>query len=225
MSDMRTGAQAPGSATDTAREVAAQTADATGRAASDVKDTATDQARRVVGEAKDQARTVAAEMRDKVGGQVRTQNDKLVGGIRRMADELEEMGSERADSPAASVVSRVADGGRQFADYLEHHGPDGVLREVQEFARRRPGAFLATALAAGFVVGRLGKGVMNADASAGTGPGYGTDDVSSRAYASGYSAGYTNTYPTATGTTYPTATGTPLDPPAYPDAADGGGLR
>jgi hypothetical protein len=160
---MRTGAQAPGSATDTAREVAAQTADATGRAASDVKDTATDQARRVVGEAKDQARTVAAEMRDKVGGQVRTQNDKLVGGIRRMADELEEMGSERADSPAASVVSRVADGGRQFADYLEHHGPDGVLREVQEFARRRPGAFLATALAAGFVVGRLGKSVAKAD--------------------------------------------------------------
>jgi hypothetical protein len=42
-----------------------------------------------------------------------------------------------------------------------------VLREVQDFARRRPGAFLATALAAGFVVGRLGKVVAKADSDAG----------------------------------------------------------
>lgn len=61
----------------------------------------------------------------------------------------------------------MADGGRQLADYLDHHGPDGVLREVQDFARRRLGAFLATALAAGFVVGRLGKSVAKADPDAG----------------------------------------------------------
>jgi len=67
------------------------------------------------------------------------------------------------------VVSRVADGGRQLADYLDRNGPDGVLREVQDFARRRPGAFLATALAAGFVVGRIGKGVAKADPDAGNG--------------------------------------------------------
>jgi hypothetical protein len=42
-----------------------------------------------------------------------------------------------------------------------------VLQQVQDFARRRPGAFLATALAAGFVVGRLGKGVVQADPAAG----------------------------------------------------------
>jgi hypothetical protein len=37
--------------------------------------------------------------------------------------------------------------------------------EVHEYAWRRPGTFLATALVAGFVVGRLGKGVMNASDS------------------------------------------------------------
>ena len=77
------------------------------------------------------------------------------------------MRGDRGDSPAAAVVSRVADGGRQIADYLDRNGPEGVLREVQDFARRRPGAFLATALAAGFVVGRLGKGVAKADPDAG----------------------------------------------------------
>jgi len=49
-----------------------------------------------------------------------------------------------------------------MADYLAERGPEGVLNEVQDFARRRPGAFLAAALATGFVVGRLGKGVVAA---------------------------------------------------------------
>jgi hypothetical protein len=112
-----------------------------------------------------------------------------------MAEHLDEMRGERQDSPAAAVESRVADGGRQFADYLDQHGPDGVLREVQDFARRRPGAFLATALAAGFVVGRLGKGVAKADENAGT------DKPVGDSFVSRTDTGYT----AATG--YPTTTG------------------
>ena len=151
-----------------AAQVAGQAKDAAGQAAVDVKDTAKEQAQRVGSEAKDQARNVAADVRDRVGEQARTQNDKLVGTIRQTADQLDEMRGDREGSPAAAVVSRVADGGRQLADYLDRNGPDGVLREVQDFARRRPGAFLATALVAGFVVGRVGKGVAQADPQAGT---------------------------------------------------------
>jgi hypothetical protein len=66
------------------------------------------------------------------------------------------------------VVSRVADGGRQMADHLAKHGPDGVLAEVQDFARRRPGAFLAVAVTSGFVVGRLARGTLAATSDAGT---------------------------------------------------------
>jgi len=150
-----------------AKQVAGQAKDSAGQAASDVKDTAAEQVQRVGAEAKNQARNVAADVRDRVSGQAHTQNDKLVSGIRQTADQLDEMRGDRQDSPAATVVTRVADGGRQLADYLEKNGPEGVLREVQDFARRRPGAFLATALAAGFVVGRLGKGVAKADPNAG----------------------------------------------------------
>jgi hypothetical protein len=150
-----------------AKQVAGQAKDAAGQAASDVKDTAKEQAQRVGSEARTQARNVASDVRDRVSQQARSQNDKLVSGIRQAADQLEEMRGDRQDSPAATVVSRVADSGRQFADYLDRHGPEGVLREVQDFARRRPGAFLASALAAGFVVGRLGKGVAKADSNAG----------------------------------------------------------
>ncbi|GAA2569337.1 hypothetical protein GCM10010435_49120 [Winogradskya consettensis] len=174
---------------------ARQVADQTSRAAGEVKDTAKEQAQKVAGETRAQARNVASDVRDKVGEQARTQNDKLVGTIRETADQLDEMRGDRQDSPAAAVVSRVADGGRQLADYLDRNGPDGVLREVQDFARRRPGAFLATALAAGFVVGRLGKGVAKAD------PGAGADKPHTDSFES-FSTGGTD-YPTG-GTDYPT---------------------
>jgi hypothetical protein len=171
VSDRSTGAYAPDPSapddTSKAQQVAGQSKEAATQAAVEVKDTAKEQAQRVGTEAKTQARNIAADVRDKVGEQARTQNDKLVSTIRETAGHLDEMRGDRQDSPAATVVSRVADGGRQLADYLDRNGPEGVLQEVQDFARRRPGAFLATALVAGFVVGRLGKSVAKADPSAG----------------------------------------------------------
>jgi hypothetical protein len=182
-----------------AKQVATQGAQAAGQAAADVKDTAKEQALRVGDEAKTQVRNVASDVRSKVGDQARTQNDKLVGGIRQVADDLEKMRGERQDSPAAAVVSRVADGGRQVADYLDRNGPEGVLREVQDFARRRPGAFLATALVAGLVVGRLGKGVLKADDASTASAKPSTDAFSSTPETTG------------TGTEYAaTGTGTPV---------------
>jgi hypothetical protein len=188
----------------TAKHVADEGKRAAGQAATEVKDTAKEQVQRVGSVTKTQVRNVAADVRDKVSDQARTQNGKLVDSIRQTADQLDDMRGERADSPAAAVVSRVADGGRQLADYLDRNGPEGVLREVQDFARRRPGAFLATALAAGFVVGRLGKGVAKADPDAGEAKPRG-DSFSSTAPPTPYqpAAGVTTEY-AATGT------GTPL---------------
>jgi hypothetical protein len=194
-----------------AKQVATQGAQAAGQAASDVKDTAKEQALRVGGEAKTQVRNVASDVRGKVSEQAKTQNDKLVGGIRQVADDLEKMRGERQDSPAAAVVSRVADGGRQVADYLDRNGPEGVLREVQDFARRRPGAFLATALVAGLVVGRLGKGVLKAD-DASTAPSAKPDsDAFVSTPSTEYAAPSTTEYAAPSTTEYSaTGTGTPV---------------
>jgi hypothetical protein len=168
VSELPTGAYAPGYSSGDDPSKAKQVAGQTKEAAAQVKGTAAEQAQRVGAEARTQARNVAADVRDRLGEQARSQNSRLVGSIRQTADHLDEMRGDRSGSPAATVVSRIADGGRQLADYLDRNGPDGVLREVQEFARRRPGAFLATALAAGFVVGRLGKSIAQADPTAGT---------------------------------------------------------
>jgi hypothetical protein len=224
MSVIPSEARAPDDST-SKREAAGQAAEAAGQAASNVAGTAKDQARRVTEEASAQARNVASDVKGRVTEQARTQNDKLVDGIRRMADELDQMKSDRTEGPAAAVVTRVADGGRQVADYLANNGPDGVLREVQEFARRRPGAFLATALVSGFVVGRLGKGVLNAaDASSTTGkpqtdtfvsttPGYAAGTTQTNADYVAYTPNetYSSTEYAATGTGTPLAVNDPYD--------------
>ncbi|MFI5888688.1 hypothetical protein ACIA5D_01065 [Actinoplanes sp. NPDC051513] len=201
MTDLPTGAytpdSSPGGESSKAKQVAERSAQAAGHAATDVKDTATQQAQRVGAEAKAQARNLAGDVRDRLSEQARTQNDRLSGSIRQTADQLDEMRGDRGDTPAAAIVSRVADGGRQLADYLDRNGPEGVLREVQDFARRRPGAFLATALAAGFVVGRLGKGVAKAGSSGSDGTG-GAKPAADE---------FSTTYPPAT-SAYPPATGT-----------------
>jgi hypothetical protein len=224
VTEIQTGARDPDPPSG-AQQAAGRSAEAASRAAGNVAGTAADQARQVTGEVSAQARNVASDVRQKVSDQARTQNDRLVDGIRRMADELDQMRAERRDSPAASVVSRIADGGRQVADYLADRGPDGVVNEVQDFARRRPGAFLATALVAGFVVGRLGKGVIGA-ASSDTGTSKPRTDafVSQPAEAGDttpvYPAetapapapGYPTATPTATPAATPTATSTATTP-------------
>jgi hypothetical protein len=134
-------------------------------AARDTAGTARQQAAEVAGEAKAQVRNLAHDVRDRARDEARNQNDRLAGGVRRFADELDEMAADRGDSPASKVVNQVSQGGRRLADYLAEHGPEGVLEGVQDFARRRPGTFLLAAAAAGFVAGRLGKGVFSAEPS------------------------------------------------------------
>jgi hypothetical protein len=211
VTESSTGTYSAGTDQGTVKQTAEQGKQAAGQVVSEVRETAADQAQRVGAEARTQARTVAADVRDKLGEQARSQNDRLVSTIRETADHLDEMRGDRAGTPASAVVSRVADGGRQLADYLDQHGPDGVLREVQDFARRRPGAFLATALAAGFVVGRLGKSVAKADPAAGA-----TAKPATDTFTSGYSP-TTSEYPATT----PAYTETTGYATGYPAAGSG----
>jgi uncharacterized protein YjbJ (UPF0337 family) len=208
MTDLHTGARSPSG---TGRDVAGQAGEAARQASGQVAGTAREQARHVTGEVSTQARGVASDVRDKVTEQAHTQNDRLAQGIRRMADELQEMASGRGDSPAATVVSRVADSSRRLADHLAQRGPEGVLDEVQDFARRRPGAFLASALVAGFVVGRLGKSVLSGGNGASSGAG-GTRQVPER------TAGLAGT-----ATAEPPVTTPPPVPGVYPESPAVGG--
>jgi ElaB/YqjD/DUF883 family membrane-anchored ribosome-binding protein len=190
------------------QHAAAGAVDAVGSAASDTAGAAKEQTRQVTGEVKQQVRNLAGDAKSRVGAEVQGQNERLADGIRRFASELEEMVRDRDDSPARGVVTQVSQGGHRVADYLSEHGPDGVLQEVQDFARRRPGTFLAVAAAAGLVVGRLGKGVLNANSS---GSGSSSNGSASTGFAGTGSPnpGFAGTGSPSTGSSVPASTVTP----------------
>jgi hypothetical protein len=142
--------------------VAAGTAKETAKdEARNVADTAKEQAGAVVGEARGQVRRLASQARDQATDRVNNQHNRLVDRLRGFADEFDEMGGD-GSTPGKALVSDLGQRGRRVADYLADRGPEGLVSEVTDFARRRPFAFLAGAVAAGFLVGRLGKNVWKA---------------------------------------------------------------
>ncbi|MEU3451818.1 hypothetical protein AB0H29_32030 [Streptomyces thermolilacinus] len=153
-----------------AKEQASATASRAGQAGREVAGSAAEQAKAVAGEARQQVGSAVRDLRGRVREEGQGQTERLAGTVRQWADDLEGMANNApGDSPARGVVAQVADGGRRAADYLDQHGVDGLMGDLQDFARRRPGAFLGGAVLAGLVVGRLmkaGKSVQSGDGDA-----------------------------------------------------------
>ncbi|MFD0278954.1 hypothetical protein ACFVHB_34295 [Kitasatospora sp. NPDC127111] len=147
-------------ATQTVKSKAGEGAEIVADNAAEVAAAVKEQAGQVVGEAAAQARDLLAETRDRAREQANTQTRRLAQNVRRLAQELQDMaGHGTPGSTATAAVEQIADGGRRVADHLDDRGPDGLLEDVQDLARRRPGLFLAGAALAGFALGRTGRGV------------------------------------------------------------------
>jgi hypothetical protein len=157
----RVGENAPSGAATGVADAAKEAAGTAKEEARNVAQAAKSEAGAVLDEAKGQVRRLAVQARDQAREGVRGQHSQLVDKLRQVADELGEMAGD-GGSPARAVVSDLSQRGRRLAAYLADRGPEGVLAEVQDFARRRPAAFLAGAAVAGFLVGRVGKNVWKA---------------------------------------------------------------
>ncbi|MFI9065606.1 hypothetical protein ACIGQE_27690 [Streptomyces sp. NPDC053429] len=150
----------------TVQDKAGESASLVGGKAAEVGGTAKEQAANVVGEATTQVRDLVGELRTQLTGQAESQTQRLAENVRRLSQELRELGENgKPDSTMAGVARQIADSGHQVAAHMEKRGPDGLVSDLQNFARRRPGVFLAGAALAGFVVARAGKGVSAAASS------------------------------------------------------------
>jgi len=140
--------------------------------AEDTAGTAADEGRHVAGVAKGEARQVADEAMNQASNlmhevtvqaeeQSRAQRDRLVQMLQTAADDLESMAAD-GKGLASDVVRRVADQAHQLSGRLDGREPRDLLDDVRGFARRRPGAFLLGAVAAGVVAGRLARGAKQA---------------------------------------------------------------
>ncbi|MEU2063158.1 hypothetical protein [Streptomyces sp. NPDC013455] len=137
---------------------ASATAGQTKQAAGQVAATAAQQAKEVAGEVRQQAGSVVQDVRSRAMDEAEGQIRRAAGVLRQWAHDLSELAEQApGDSPARSVVAQVADRGHRAADYVDKQGAEGIVGDLQSFARRRPGLFLGGALLAGLAVGRLGK--------------------------------------------------------------------
>src|SRR6185436_16458500 len=86
-------------------------------------------------------------------------------GLHSLADELAGMASKSdQDGMATDLARQAADKARQAAGWLADRDPGTLLDEVRSFARRKPGTYLAIALGAGVLSGRLARGLTAPDA-------------------------------------------------------------
>ncbi|CEA07394.1 hypothetical protein BN1051_00707 [Arthrobacter saudimassiliensis] len=163
-------------------EAVKQQADAAKAQAGDVAQHAADSAQQVASTAKEQVTEVASEVktnardlydqaRSDLTEQAGAQQQKVAEGLRSVADELQSMArSSEQPGLASDLVRQVADRTSSAASWLDGRDPGSLVSEVKDFARRRPGAFLALAAGAGLLAGRLTKSLSAGAPESGTAP-------------------------------------------------------
>jgi hypothetical protein len=111
-------------------------------------------------ETKDKARQAAGQARVKFRQQVderTTQTGERVGtaagDVRSVAEELRRQGKEAP----AKYAEQAAERAERLGGYLKGSDGETILRDVEDFARRKPWAVAAGGLALGFMASRLLK--------------------------------------------------------------------
>ena len=209
---VESGDQDSSSKTQTAKDEAANLAQTAKDSGGQVASTAKEQGQQVVSEAADHARSLLDETRQQLSDQAGSQQQRAATGLRSLGDELGSM-ADSSEQPGlgAQIARQAADQVQDVAKWLDSRDPKGLLEDVRDFARRRPGTFLLGAALAGLAAGRLTRaGVDNARSDDDS---RSTSDSAIPVLPAGQSAGVSSPYPTPTVGPYddPTPTGY-LDP-------------
>lgn len=156
---------------DTAKDEAANLKDGVVDAGRNVAGTAKDEAAGVVEEAKAQVSSLFSQVRDELSEQAATQQSRAAGGLRTLGDDLRGMSDASSGGIAADLVSQASSRASAAASWLDDRDPASLVDEVKNFARRRPGTFIAIAAAVGLLAGRITRSVAsNASASSSAKP-------------------------------------------------------
>lgn len=164
---MRQGTGQKGSKTAAAAgQAASQVTDAAGRAAEQARQTVapiTDQAQETAGQVAEQAKQRALT-------QIDTQKEHAAGSLDAVAQALRQSGDQlrtKQQEPLANLAGTAAERVERFSGYLRHTDVNDMIRDVEQFARRQPAAFLGGAFTLGVLAARFLKssGRTSADRS------------------------------------------------------------
>jgi vacuolar-type H+-ATPase subunit H len=147
-------------ATERTREVAHDASAHAGELAESVREHAGEVGQEVI----QQGRRVVEDARDTMREQTDVQSRQAVSALRQWSERGRALADGRPQEagPLADYTRDLAGKVSEAADQFEARGFDGVVQDVESFARRRPGVFLLGAGLAGFAVGRLVRGAKSA---------------------------------------------------------------
>ena len=127
-------------------------------------DVAREQASGVAAEAGSQGKDLLRQAQDQLAEQAAQGQQRLAAELLSLSDELSSMADGSGQGGVAADLARhAASRARDAGQWLGDRRPAQVMDEVQSFARRRPGVFVALAAAAGLAAG-LTRGVKSAAA-------------------------------------------------------------
>ena len=154
-----------------------QVAQTASRQGQEVMAAASGQAREVAGAVREQAtqltqelsgqgRELYLETRRQVQDQAQTQTESLAQALHRWGWETQALvdGRPQESGAVGECARQAADKLHELASEIEIRGVSGLAEELQDFGRRRPGAFLLGAAMIGFGGARLvrsGKGATD----------------------------------------------------------------
>jgi hypothetical protein len=121
------------------------------------------QVRQVAQEAKHELRTLTEQGRQELKSQAEAQTQRASQNLRTLSDQTRALAEGRPDEagPFVGYVQGVSGKLSGWADNLDRRGFDGMVAQVQGFARRRPAAFIGLCAVAGFAVSRVGRTVRS----------------------------------------------------------------
>jgi len=148
------------STTDVAKQQASEVTDTAKQAGAQVAGTVKEQAVQVTAEAKNQAKQLLSQAQSELTEQAAGTQQRVSEGLHALAEELTGMAkNSEQDGVATDLARQAADRARQAASWLGDRDPGSLLDEVRTFARKKPGTYLALALGAGVLAGRLTRGL------------------------------------------------------------------
>lgn len=148
------------SAKETAEEQARGVAQEGVEGGKHVASVAADQAKEVVSQAGSQAQALLAEAKAELMEQAASQKDRVADQLHTLAKEFGSMASSSDQDGLASDLAEQAS--RQVgtvAHWVSEREPGSLVGELKDFARAKPGMFLAVAAGIGLAAGRMTRGV------------------------------------------------------------------
>jgi hypothetical protein len=126
-------------------------------AASDAPESTAQQAKE---QAKDKAQQAAGQarrgVRDQVDARSTEAGERVAGAAQDARSVAEQLRQQGKDQPAR-LAEQAAQRAESLGDYLQRSDGDTILRDVEDFGRRRPWAVIAGGLALGFAASRFLK--------------------------------------------------------------------